>query len=114
MGYYHYTPTNTFLNYNYRIGFRYARLYDPNAFSDLNVYAKGYWNFKNFWDATLTLGAYPMDQHDYYVLNTPGRFVKDRLMLTYSYRAAPMTGSNCILITAHCSQNLTRKTRITI
>ena len=76
MGYYHYTPTNTFLNYNYRIGFRYARLYDPNAFSDLNVYAKGYWNFKNFWDATLTLGAYPMDQHDYYVLNTPGRFVK--------------------------------------
>ena len=76
MGYYHYTPTNSFLNYNYRIGFRYARMYDPNAFSDVNVYAKGYWNFNNFWDATLTLGAYPVDQHDYYVLNTPGKFVK--------------------------------------
>jgi len=101
MGYYHYTPTNSFLNYNYRVGFRYARVYDPNAFSDLNIYAKGYWNFKNFWDATLTLGAYPEDQHDYYVLNTPGRFVKrpayayidvtgstdDRKRLYFTYRA---------------------------
>ena len=101
MGYYHYTPTNSFLNYNYRVGFRYARVYDPNAFSDLNIYVKGYWNFRNFWDATLTIGAFPEDQHDYYVLNTPGKFVKrpaygyidvigntdDRKRLYFNYRA---------------------------
>ena len=86
MGYYHYIPTNNLLNYNYRIGFRYARVYDPNAFSDLNVYAKGYWNFKNFWDATVTLAAFPVDQHDYYVLNTPGRLGSGKRFTT----ACPM------------------------
>lgn len=76
IGYYQYSPVKNFLNYNYKLGFRYARLYNPNAFSDLNIYAKAFWYFKNFWDVTLTLTSYPADQHDYFVLNTPARFVK--------------------------------------
>jgi hypothetical protein len=75
-GYFQYTPIKNFLSYNYKLGFRYARLYDPNAFSDLNIYARAFWYFKNFWDVTLILGSYAADQHDYFVLNTPGRFVK--------------------------------------
>lgn len=75
-GYYNYKPIRNLLNYNYRLGFRYSQSYDPNAFSYVNLYAVAYWNFKNFWDLSITVGSYPSDQHDYYVLNTPGRFVK--------------------------------------
>lgn len=75
-GYYQYTPVNGFLNYHYKVGFRYARMYDPNAFSDVHMYGEAFWFFKNFWDVTLTLGSFPADQHDYYVLDTPGKFVK--------------------------------------
>jgi len=76
IGYFQYSPSKTFLNYNYKLDFRYARLYDPNAFSDLNIYASGYWYFKNLWNVGLKVGAFPEDQRDYFVLNTPGRFVK--------------------------------------
>ncbi len=75
-GYYQYTPEKSFLNYNYRVGFRYARLYNPNAFSDLHIYARTFWYFKNFWDVALSTESFPADQHDYFVLNAPGKFVK--------------------------------------
>jgi len=75
-GYYQFKPVKNLLNYHYKAGFRYARLYDPNAYSDLHLYAEAFWWFKNFWDVTFTLGSFPTDQHDYYVLNTPGKFVK--------------------------------------
>lgn len=75
-GIYQNTAVNSFLKYNYKLGFRYARLYDPNAFSDLHVYAEGFAWFRNFWDVTLTVGSFPNDQRDYFVLNTPGKFVK--------------------------------------
>jgi len=88
MGYYRYTPVKNFLNYNYKLGFRYARLYNPNAFSDLNIYGKAFWYFENFWDVTLMAGAYPEDQRDYFVLGTPGKFVKRP---AYSY--AELEGS---------------------
>ena len=75
-GYYNYKPIKNFLNYNYRLGFKYSRSYNPNAFSYVNIYATAYWNFRNFWDLAITAGSFPKDQHDYFVLNTPGRFVK--------------------------------------
>ena len=75
-GYYQYTPQKGFLNYHYKVGFRYARLYKPNAFSDLHIYGESFWWFRNFWDVTLTLGTFPEDQRDYFVLNMPGKFVK--------------------------------------
>jgi hypothetical protein len=76
ISYNQFTPAKYFINYNYKLDFRYARLYNPNAFADFHAIASTYWYFKNFWDAELSLGSFPNDQHDYFVLNTPGRFVK--------------------------------------
>jgi hypothetical protein len=76
MGYYQYAPIKSFLNYNYKLGFKYSRLYNPNAFSYLDIYGSAFWYFKNFWDVTLTVASFAKDQHDYFVLNTPGKFVK--------------------------------------
>jgi hypothetical protein len=76
VSYNQYTPAKFFLNYNYKLSFRYARIYKPNEFADFHAVASTYWYFKNFWDAELSLGSFPNDQHDYFVLNTPGRFVR--------------------------------------
>jgi hypothetical protein len=76
ISYNQFTPAKYFLNYNYKLSFRYAKLYNPNAFADFHAIASTYWYFKNFWDIELSLGSFPGDQHDYFVLNTPGRFVR--------------------------------------
>jgi hypothetical protein len=76
VSYNQFTPGKSSINYNYKLSFRYARLYDPNAFADFHTVASTYWYFKNFWDAELSLGSFPNDQHDYFVLRTPGRFVR--------------------------------------
>jgi hypothetical protein len=65
-----YKPTKNFLSYNYTLIAQYQRLYDPNVFNNLQVTGSGFWYFKNFWDATLTLGYLP-DQHDYYLFGSP-------------------------------------------
>ncbi len=74
--YNHFTPTKNFLNYNYSLFLQYNRLYDPNQFASLQMEAKAFYFFKNFWDISLTAGAYPVESKDHYVLNTPGRYVK--------------------------------------
>ena len=76
VSYNQFTPAKFYINYNYKLDFRYSRLYNPNAFADFHTVASTYWYFKNFWDAELSLGSFPNDQHDYFVLNTPGRFVR--------------------------------------
>src|SRR5690606_32524990 len=74
--YNHFTPTKNFLNYNYSLFLQYSRLFDPNQFASLQMEAKAFYFFKNFWDVSLTAGAYPVESKDHYVLNTPGRYVK--------------------------------------
>jgi hypothetical protein len=76
IGYFQFTPTKNFLVYNYNFTVRYGRLYNPDAYSDIQINASAFWVMKNFWDVTITAGSLPKDQHDYFVLNTPGSFVK--------------------------------------
>ena len=75
-GYFNFKPAKKFLNYSYKADLIYSRSYLPNAFSYINVSATGAWNFRNFWDLSVTAGSFPAAQDDYYVLNTPGKFVK--------------------------------------
>jgi len=75
-GYFNFKSGKTFLNSIYKLDFLYSRSYEPNAFSYLNIFASADWHLKNFWEFVVTLGSFPQDQHDYYVLNSPGRFVK--------------------------------------
>ena len=63
VSYNQFTPGKFFLNYNYKLSFRYARIYKPNEFADFHAVASTYWYFKNFWDAELSLGSFPNDQH---------------------------------------------------
>ena len=73
-----FTPTKNFLTYSYRLSTRYARLYEPGAYTNFNISTTGFWVFKNFWDLTLVTG-YFHDQNDYFVLGDPAtykRFVK--------------------------------------
>lgn len=71
-----FTPTKSFLTYNYNFTTRYAWLYKPYAFTSLTLNAGGFWVFKNFWDVSLSLGSLPHGENDYFVLRTPGRYVK--------------------------------------
>jgi hypothetical protein len=57
-------------------------MYTPNAFSDIILEGSGFWYMKNFWDLKLNAGTTIRNNHDYFVLNTPGRFVQRP---TFSY-----------------------------
>jgi hypothetical protein len=70
ISYHQFTPTKSFLNYNFGLGATYRKLYKPNVFNDFRVTADAFWLFRNFWDVSLSL-AYLPDQHDYFVLGAP-------------------------------------------
>jgi hypothetical protein len=64
------TATKNFISYRYSLSMYYQRLYQPNVFNNLHLTASALWVFKNFWDATLSLGYLP-DQRDYFLLGAP-------------------------------------------
>ena len=70
------TPTKNFITYRYRVEAIYNRLYNPNTYSSVQLHSTWFWWFKNFWDMTYSLGAFPAWLHDYFELQTPGRFVR--------------------------------------
>lgn len=71
-----FTPKGKFLTYRYSFRSDYTSLYKPYAYNFFRVTGAGFWVFKNFWDVTFTLGSYPFGEHDYFVLQTPGRYAK--------------------------------------
>ncbi|MBL7741966.1 MAG: carbohydrate binding family 9 domain-containing protein [Chitinophagaceae bacterium] len=79
LSYNQFTPTKSFLNYSYEVSGTYSRIYRPDRFNSLTLRGEGYWTFKNFWEATASIGYLP-DQHDYFVLG--------RSALNYARRPA--------------------------
>lgn len=71
-----FTPTAKLNMYNYSLNVDYGMMYKPFAYRDLQLRLRGFWLFKNFWDISYTLGAFPTWQHDYFELRTPGMFLK--------------------------------------
>jgi hypothetical protein len=76
VSYNHFTPTKTFITYNYGLNLRYNWLYKPYTFTNLSLQAKSFWVFKNFWDVTILFDVWPSWQNDFYELRTPGRVLK--------------------------------------
>jgi hypothetical protein len=76
VSYNQFKPTRNFLNYSYSLYFHHERIYNINAFSQYRAEASGFWIFKNFWDIKLVAGSYIKKQHDYFVMHTPGKFVR--------------------------------------
>ena len=76
ISYNQFQPKGHFLTYNYSLSANYGLLYRPYDFTHLRLNADGFWVLKNFWDIRISLASSPRDEHDYFVLNTPGRYVK--------------------------------------
>lgn len=70
------TATDKFINYNYSVNARYGFMYKPFAYNQLEIWGSAFWWFKNFWDVRITAGSQPYDQHDYFELRTPNRYLK--------------------------------------
>lgn len=76
MTYRQFTPVGKFLTYNFSLRSDYLWLYKPYAYSTLRLTASTFGVFRNFWDVTFRLGSQPFGEHDYFVLNTPGRYAQ--------------------------------------
>ncbi|MES1223247.1 MAG: DUF5916 domain-containing protein, partial [Bacteroidota bacterium] len=75
LSYNYFTPTKSFLTYNYSLEARTVYLYKPYSFSRFDVTAKASWVFKNFWDLILLANVIPIDEHNYFELRTAGRYL---------------------------------------
>ena len=70
------TPTEKFNSFSYTFTVRHEMLYKPFKYANSRINARGFWFFKNFWDASVTLSVQPTWQNDYFDLRTPGKFLK--------------------------------------
>lgn len=86
-----FTPTNTFLTYNYTLQPRVVYLYKPYAFSRFDISARAFWVFKNFWDLSILANVIPVDEHNFFELRTPGRYLA--YPLNYGIEIAGSTDS---------------------
>ncbi|MGC4037160.1 MAG: DUF5916 domain-containing protein [Chitinophagaceae bacterium] len=75
VSYNNFTPSGNLLTYNYSLQGRTVYLYRPYAFSRFDFTAKAFWVFKNFWDLTVLANVIPIDEHNYFELRTPGRYL---------------------------------------
>lgn len=89
ISYNQFTPTKSFLTYNYGLTLNYNTVYKPHNYSDFSVEGSAFWYLKNFWDIRLALGYLP-DQHDYFVTGIP--FQKYARRPQYGY--ASVSGSS--------------------
>lgn len=82
------TATKNFITYRYSLNSVYTRLYKPNVFNYNQISASAFFVFKNFWDATFSIGYLP-DQNDYFLLGFPFTYYARRP----SYSFASIQGS---------------------
>ncbi|MFZ9386238.1 MAG: DUF5916 domain-containing protein [Chitinophagaceae bacterium] len=91
IGFNHFTPTRSFLQYSYRLTGYYARMYKPGAYNKSYIQGTAFWIFRNFWDVTLNASYYPTD-HDYFILGDPLTY--RRFVRRPSYGSLSASGSS--------------------
>jgi hypothetical protein len=69
-------PTKRFNTFSYSINPRLMYLYNPRRFVSADVSGTAFWWFKNFWDASVTVGVTPGWTNDFFELRTPGRSLR--------------------------------------
>lgn len=77
------TATKNFLSYRYSLGANRKYLYKDYKFVETYLSASAFWLFRNFWDLTLSVNAYPGWQYDYFDLRTPGKYLKRPSEITF-------------------------------
>lgn len=70
------TATDKFIIYSYLLGLQYFSLYKPYAYNSFEIYVKGRWVLKNFWDFNMSVGGQPYSSNDYFELRTPNRYLR--------------------------------------
>jgi hypothetical protein len=70
ISYNQYEPTRHFIQYSYSFNVLQTHLFEPYAFSSVELTASAFWLFKNFWDTRLILGSQPVEQVNYFDLQT--------------------------------------------
>jgi hypothetical protein len=76
ISYNQYEPTKHFIQYSYSLNALQTYLFEPYQFSSLELTASGFWLFKNFWDTRLIAGTQPVEQVNYFDLQTAGYRLK--------------------------------------
>lgn len=73
--YQQFKPTKNFISYNYSLFTRLQYLYNPYAFSKIDITGSGFWVFNNFWDLTIVAYFTPGWERNYFELRTDGRYL---------------------------------------
>ncbi len=73
-----FTPTRNFITYSHELLVQYNLNYNPRAYSTFRFATTSFWLFKNFWEISLNTIIVPVPFHDYYELQTPGKFIRYR------------------------------------
>ncbi len=76
IGYNQFEPTGNFVTYRYDFVIINKYLYKPYNFTLFEMYAQGFWVFKNFWDITLITGTVPFGEVDYFDLRSKDYRIK--------------------------------------
>jgi len=83
ISYNQFQPTKRFIQYRYAFDMSMNYLYKPYRFGEIYLSASGFWWFRNFWDISVEVSAYPTTQRDYFELRTPERFVNKPAEVTF-------------------------------
>ena len=70
-----FAPTKNFITYSYSLDMRVQNLYRPREFSRYDITGNAFWVFKNFWDVSIVSQLTPLTVHDYFELQTEGKFL---------------------------------------
>ena len=76
INYNQFEPKKHFVNYNYALSVFHTYLFEPYAYSSTELQATGFWLFKNFWDTRMIVGTQPVEQVNYFDLQTAGYRLK--------------------------------------
>jgi hypothetical protein len=77
-------PTKNFLTYSYSLSSRLTYLYKPYAYNYFDIVGSGFWVFKNFWDVSVRAILNPLPVDDYFVLQTPWKYIHYPLNYIFS------------------------------
>ena len=71
-----FAPTKNLLTYNYTLQTRLINLYEPFNYSRWDITARAFWLLKNFWDISLATNINPIDDNNYFELQTPWKYIR--------------------------------------
>lgn len=76
ISYNQFTPTKKFNSFTYSLNLEQIYLFKPYKWQEYSYTVRGFWFFKNFWDAQLQISGKPKWYNDFFDLRTPGSVIQ--------------------------------------